>query len=203
MCSIICNLLFKHSYNGIYMGNSISNTICENYLIKISRTTRSSFHNWMPRINTECRRHICHSITKATKKLKLPIFNISINTINYMCNQISYYITICILRNELIDFTINKSIETDKLLSNKIIIEEEVYNSFKEKFSKMNDGSIIKLNTNDVIEVEVLRVKFNMLVKSLIEKINFLHIIDTTYRYYTNEKNEKYVQLRNSYSKFI
>lgn len=67
----------------------------------------------------------------------------------------------------------------------------------------MNDGSTININTDDAIEVEVLSVKFNILVKSLLEKINFLFIINATYQDYTQKKNKKNDMIRNSCSKFI
>ncbi len=205
MCSLICNLLFKHSINGINMANSIAETISKDYLNKLYRNNLSlSISQWMPRINDECKKIISIHISQSTKELKLPILNMSMDTTEYICNQIAFYISNCILKNQLLDFTINELIEIDSFFTQKKInINEEIYNSFKETFSKMNDGSTININTDDAIEIEVLRVKFNILVKSLLEKINFLFIINATYQDYTKKKNKKNDMIRNSCSKFI
>jgi len=201
MCSILCHLLFKHSYNGLSMADSIAN-VSENYLLRICSLSISQ-PSWTPHISSECRRNIAISITKATKQLKLPIINMTMNTTEYMCDQIACYISNCVLQNELLDFKNNESIEIDNLLTKKVDISQEIYNSFKEKFSKMNDGSIIEINTSDPIEVEVLRLKFDILIKSLIEKMDFIFIINETYQDYTKKKNIKNYQIRQSYSKFI
>ena len=201
MCSILCHLLFKHSYNGLSMADSIAD-VSENYLLRLSSLT-ISHPSWTPHISSECRRNIAMSITKATKQLKLPILNMTMYTTDYMCDQIACYISKCILQNELLDFKINESIEIDSLLTKKVDISQEVYNSFKDSFSKMNDGSIIDINTNDAIEVEVLRVKFNLLLNSLIDKMDFVFIINETYQDYTKQKNIKNHKIRQSYSKFI
>lgn len=205
MCSLICNLLFKHSINGINMANSIAETISKDYLNKLYRNNLSlSISQWIPRINSECKKIISIHISQSTKQLKLPILNMSMDTNEYICNQIAFYISNCILKNQLLDFTINELIEIDSFFTQKKInMNEEIYNSFKETFSKMNDGSTININTDDAIEVEVLRVKFDILVKSLLEKINFLFIINATYQDYTQKKNKKNDMIRNSCSKFI
>ena len=205
MCSLICNILFKHSINGINMANSIAETISKDYLNKLYRNNLSlSISRWMPRINDECKKIISIHISQSTKELKLPILNMSMDSNDYICNQIAFYISNCILKNQLLDFTINELIEIDSFFTQKKInIHEEIYNSFKETFSKMNDGSTININTDDAIEIEVLRVKFNILVKSLLEKINFLFIINATYQDYTQKKNKKNDMIRNSCSKFI
>ena len=203
MCSLICNILFKHSINGINMANSIAES--KDYLNKLYRNNLSlSISHWMPRINDECKKIISIHISQSTKELKLPILNMSMDSNDYICNQIAFYISNCILKNQLLDFTINELIKIDSFFTQKKInINEEIYNSFKETFSKMNDGSTININTDDAIEVEVLSVKFNILVKSLLEKINFLFIINATYQDYTQKKNKKNDMIRNSCSKFI
>ena len=185
MCSLICNILFKHSINGINMANSIAETISKDYLNKLYRNNLSlSISRWMPRINDECKKIISIHISQSTKELKLPILNMSMDSNDYICNQIAFYISNCILKNQLLDFTINELIEIDSFFTQKKInIHEEIYNSFKETFSKMNDGSTI--------------------VKSLLEKINFLFIINATYQDYTQKKNKKNDMIRNSCSKFI
>ena len=46
MCSILCHLLFKHSYNGLSMADSIA-TVTENYLFRLSSFHENQFTGFL------------------------------------------------------------------------------------------------------------------------------------------------------------
>jgi hypothetical protein len=167
MFCTLCKHVFAHTHTAREMSYAISNTVFIQYL---SRINSFAIDMWCPRINDGNIRKLSTKLATATRIHRIPVRTLPQSAREYIINQTS--IDRAFVRNSM-------TIMASKL------------SEFSDEFGRKNsdEKNIIETDTVDPVHIDILTIRFDNLIDTIINQTDFGYIISTCYDEYVTKSD--------------
>jgi hypothetical protein len=183
MFCTLCKHVFAHTHNAREMSYAISRTVFIQYL---SRINSFAIDMWSPRINDGNIRKLSTKLATATRIHRIPVRTLPQSAREYIINQTSYYIGACIVSGNTPPFALHDIPIDRTFVRNSMTIMASKLSEFSDEFGRKNsdEKNIIETDTVDPVHIDILTIRFDNMIDTIIDQTDFGYIVSTCYDEY-------------------